>query len=621
MNRIATYLVFALSFVVFSGVFAQSVRDTVSLNAAEVAVMKVDLDASASIDSLLMHSMPGISVGDYLQRMGYNMLSYGAPGSIQLWRPDGLPPEYAQFLWNGTSINSPGLAQIDLSLVPVFMLYQSGEFKSGNSISSSKNKTNQGNKLNLSWNTNTLENNRFTGLTNYNWKNWNLALNASVGMLNNQFEYQDRLKPLQDAEIQQHNDVRELQLNPSLGFTHKNQSLKLEYWYSYRELELPATLGSYVASDANQKDSIHRISLNWKYQTEKLELGAQSAFIDEFQSYQSNLQSNDVYLIDSEIHARRWVAGIYAASEFLQTDWKISYRPEIWQMRTSNYQSSMTQERREQVSLELHREIAGFEIDINGRLSNAGTVKWIPDYNLTVGRYLLQKEKLKLKSAVSASRIFRWPSFNERYWSPGGNVNIQSEKGYRIEWNNQLTYSLLSHSIEFETSIWNSRIQDRIAWLPEAQVWTAQNIDSYQSKGLKFLLNVWKEKGNHSYFTRVSYANNITQINDEIDMPYAPRHRYSLHAGYQWQSWGINMGTVGSSTRFTDFGMNEITALPSYQSCQVEVSKSLSIEDYLFKLAFQVDNIFNQHYEQVRLRPIPGRVFQTTLSFNFKPKP
>jgi len=620
MNGLATYLAFALSFVVFGGVFSQSLSDTISLSTAEVAVVKKDkISPSASIDYLLMQSMPGSSVGDYLQKMGYNVLSYGPPGSIQLWRPDGLPPEYAQIKWNGAVMNSPGLAQADLSLIPVYILGESGNFNAGNPISNIDSHPPKKNRLFASWNSSSLNNNRFTGLFDYHLKKWNFGLQSSFGILKNEFEYNDRLKPSQDAEIQEHNDVNELQLNPSVEFKQGKHTFSTEYWFTRKKLELPSTLGSYGSSDAIQQDSIHRAAFSWNFNSQSINIGSQLVYANEYQSYQSNLQSTGEYLIDSEIQSNRLMAAVFIGSEQSALKWKLSFRPEIWMMNTENYTADEITEKRTQAALELEREIRGFKIEIDARMSNAGSTKWMPDYSLKVERKLLEKANFQWTTSLAGSRIFRWPSFNERYWSPGGNPEIKPENGFRLEHFNMLEYSFLGCDIELETSLWNAVISDRVLWLPEDQVWTAENLDSYHSKGGKVLLNVWKKKEKFSYFARASYSNTLSKIEQDILMPYAPRHRYSVHAGISSKSWGFNLGAVGSSLRYADFSMNQNTSLPSYQNVQSEVSKSWRFGDYQLNLALQVDNIFNVQYEQVRLRPMPGRVFQITTSFQFNP--
>ncbi len=205
------------------------------------------------------------------------------------------------------------------------------------------------------------------------------------------------------------------------------------------------------------------------------------------------------------------------------------------------------------------------------------------------------------------------PSLNDLYWSVGGNPDLKSEKGWTSE------FSLSSErdtGFNYSITGFLSSIENRILWQPQVSgVWIASNVSSVTNTGIessisykKLLWNAVKSNVilNYSYNSALDSAGN--------QLAYIPSQRVSMQGLLEWRNIGITYGHRFTEKRFLN---NFNTAyLPSFFNATAGVNYTLDTgKEGRLVLGCQVDNLYNEPYQEVANRPMPNRYFIFNVKF------
>ena len=97
-------------------------------------------------------------------------------------------------------------------------------------------------------------------------------------------------------------------------------------------------------------------------------------------------------------------------------------------------------------------------------------------------------------TAFNVSITNRIPSLNDRFWVPGGNIDLLPENGFEVEHNNRVYFSekfIVSAALFYgQTSNW-------ILWTPNSSGdWSAENVKEVQRYGLETKMETYFSVGN-----------------------------------------------------------------------------------------------------------------------------
>ena len=81
---------------------------------------------------------------------------------------------------------------------------------------------------------------------------------------------------------------------------------------------------------------------------------------------------------------------------------------------------------------------------------------------------------LSISAKINTS--FRAPAFNDLYWEPGGNRDLQPEKATTM----RISALLISKKFSFDANIKKTNSNNLIIWIPVSNSWTAENLDKTQ---------------------------------------------------------------------------------------------------------------------------------------------
>jgi len=205
------------------------------------------------------------------------------------------------------------------------------------------------------------------------------------------------------------------------------------------------------------------------------------------------------------------------------------------------------------------------------------------------------------------------PSLNDLYWSVGGNPDLKPEKGWTGE------FSLSSErdtGFNYSVTGFLSSIENRILWQPQLSgVWIASNVSSLRNTGIessisykKLLWNTVKSNLvlNYSYNSAVDSASN--------QLAYIPAQRVSMQGVLNWRSLGITYGHRFTEKRFLNNANSAY--LPSFFNATAGVNYTLDTgKEGRLILGCQVENLYNEPYQEVANRPMPNRYFVINVKF------
>jgi iron complex outermembrane receptor protein len=224
----------------------------------------------------------------------------------------------------------------------------------------------------------------------------------------------------------------------------------------------------------------------------------------------------------------------------------------------------------------------------------------------------------------NVSRVFRFPTMNERYWQPGGNPDLLPEEG----WNYELTYKYekvakrLNWS--FQVTAFYSQINDWILWYPSAMnvsVWQAQNLWQVDNSGLEFVSALdWNISPLWKMDLKLFYSYNATTVSKDLSNDHSlegkqlilvPQHLVYIpfNVSYRLISVGVNYRFTG--IRYTD--RQNSNYLDAYQL--IDLNFNYSLFQHKLDLGLSLNNILNQSYQTYPGQPMPGFNFNLQVTW------
>lgn len=243
--------------------------------------------------------------------------------------------------------------------------------------------------------------------------------------------------------------------------------------------------------------------------------------------------------------------------------------------------------------------------------------------------YLISKAGAVYVKA-SVARNYRYPTLNDLYFQPGGNPDLKSEHGVTYDGGVEFTVKKSDDfTFQGEATFFDSYINDWILWLPtQFGWWTPMNVKKVHSYGLELKGTVSTELADRTFLSVTGNYALTNAINkgdprswgDEAvgkQLVYIPKHSSSVTGRLAFRSWQFVYKWIWYSERYTT-SSNEITEIgrvsPYYMS-DVSLEKSFSFRWGGINLKVAVNNLFDEEYESVLSRPMPGRNFGFFVDF------
>lgn len=582
-----------------------------------------------AVDSMQLSFLKTQNLSEALRRQGgIYVRDYGA-GNIATAAVRGTSAGHTAVLWNGLPLQDPMLGLADLSILPLFFfddtrlalggassLWGSGAL--GGAIHLDSRPEREGG-LNLSYQG---EGGSFGFLgqglkLGYGSRGFSNSTKLFLQSADNDYFYKDifgKEKRLPHAGSRQMGALQE----NTFRFPDGHQ-LGVHFWAHQAERDIPP---SRVQPDsrARQEDEALRAALDWQW------VGQRSSWITRLALLQNRLQYTDSLTNTfSDSRTRSVLAeaeGTHSLSSGLDVKGGLQFN--YLEALSDVYPGFPRQDR--------WAAFAALRWESPGRQWLAvasGRQEWVAGRAIpfTPSLSLRWQNEGALGAGLSASRNYRLPTFNDLYWPGAGNPNLRPEKG----WNQSL---YLKAEREWESwrglaqvSGFNYNVQDWIIWLPEGGLFRPENVRQVWSRGGSARMLLEREWGNGGLQMEANYS--FTRSTNEgsrdaagpsfgKQLIYVPRHQGG--ATLAWQSGGWYLAYLQEWAGRTYTLSDNSDWLPGFTLGALRLSRDWQWKTFSGRLYVKVENLWDENYELVANRPLPGRHFRVGLNIHYSKK-
>ena len=619
--------------------FSQSLNDTLEIQEVRVNynnVLSMTAYKKTHIDSSIVAEYHTRNLSELLAENTFLFIKTYGQGGLATSSVRGAGASHTMVTWNGVKINSPMLGQIDFSLIPVSFLDKAEVFYGAGSIRDYSGAL--GGSVNLinepDWDSRlNIELSQEFG--SYNTKKTHLS--TSFG--NSQFQSQTRIFyhasennfKFQNTEISQDPVIQERK-NASFsqgGIIHEfylrpssNHFLTARLWYQSNSRHIPEPMVvTPVEGNEKQKDHFLRSQINWKYYSKKVTVNTTAALLNNFLNY-----TNRIAGIDSENRTQTITGRVDLSCDLfpelqLNTGVLGNYT-HVW---TENY---IRPAERKHFSAYFSAEKSIYQrlkMNIMARqdIYNGELIPLIPSAGIDLK--LLKEKDFHFKANISKN--YHRPTLNDQYWYPGGNPDLNEEKGNSGEFS--IDYSANSDGIfsyQAGVTAYKSRINNWIQWLPgEYGYWEPANLKEVLSKGIesfikcrlsqtRFLLSFG---ANYAYTSATNMKpSGSSDMSVNKQLVYVPGHQANAFIK-------IYTGEFIARYSYSYIGKRYISSdnslfLPSYRVGDLSLSYTFKKGSQRVELDLFIENIWDVEYQAIVYHPMPGRSYYLSVRYLLK---
>ncbi|MCB0738451.1 MAG: TonB-dependent receptor [Bacteroidetes bacterium] len=548
------------------------------------------------------------------QNPGLALKSNGATG-LATMAVDGLPGNQTAVLWNDLNLQNVMNGYMDFSLLPAFM---HGNAVLNRGVTSAPGGGGLGGSISLgpSFATEGLAQMGSFG---------ERALGIGVGINNAYFPqswrfYRQRANnnfnfnhPDFQPFKQDNSAINQLHLKHDSRIKIYNQHLlHLHFWYAATEREIPRTLFESKAASVQQDSSIrgqigHEMGLaGGKLFTSIGGLFDQINFNDSIKGF---AYRNSSMLVKAET---KWLKDFHLDSgRIIRFKTGISYS--YMEANTDNYKRlHRTRLYAGFADIERRSSQSPFTYKLGLRVENCrGQTPVTGQFD---ANYSLHKN---LKAFINAGHSYRFATFNDLYWQPGGNEYLKPESAWKSSLGLRF-YSLFSKSLIHSLTLKNAltTTKNLILWLPDDNmIFSAINIlntngISSQVDG-RLKLTAKRAKTTLRYYASRTISVMNSGINKGSQLPYVPIWQGGLQLSleHSWFNSSLNFNYLGR--RFiNDDNSSSLEPIPLVN---VQISKPFSFKWVKLTPNLLCNNLLNQYFFSTVAMPMPGRNFQFSL--------
>lgn len=555
--------------------------------------------------------------------------SYG-PGSLATSSFRGAGGNHTAVVWNGISLISPTHGLTDLSLLPMLFvdevsiqyggsgtLWGSGNV-GGAVLLNSKIPAGEGWRFDLSSNAGSFGNYQEAVRVQHAGKKADFSLRGFVQGGKNDFPYTNYNLSSLPLLHQYNAAVFQWGIMPEFAFRpNEKNEINVHGWIQYMERQIPPAM-TQGATAAQQNDGNIRITANWNHYRDRSKFVFRTALLNDIIDYSDSL-------INLYSESRAWTLIAEGESTFrlfkghlLQTGlintfskaYSETYPEGKEQNRTAvfaNFAGEVLHER-------LH-----YSIGIREELVDGEFTPVIPSAGINFQFFNWFDLRL------NGTRSYRLPTFNDLYWAPGGNPDLLPELGWSSDAGMSFHFKFYKWTLESDAGVFYRRMENWILWLPTAGgYWSPENVQEVLSRGIETAHSLGRNFGNWklSCSVRSSYvistnekAASASDASLGKQLIYVPYNKTTASLMLQYKSWSIYSNYSFNGFRYTSSDNSEF--LPGYNLYSARLSWQHKFKTNTVKAFAEANNIFDQPYEVIASRPMPGRNFRMGIQFSF----
>lgn len=579
--------------------------------------------------------------------------SYGSLGSLSTVTLRGTSGAHTQVSWNGFPINSITSGDADLSLIGSCSANQvqlvhggHGSINGSGTVGGAIELSNQvdwnrsiGIKLStemglfdrslsenpLMFKPGSLDSKRYTICAEGGNNNFQAYVSVFSQNANNEYP----IKPAISSDFlnnQAHNQLLMRGTVQHYAYKINNySSIEAGLWWQSKYYELPKYGGYGSDLDPVQRDSTLKTFVKLNLYRNKYSVSVSTGWFDDNLNYYSlNSKSN--------IGVQKWMNDVYLKSivnENIAFDCGVSYyniAGKYWFNENSTFTTLGRTE-------DWFMTYASFRYS-RGRLVTNISVREdyfgaITPLQAALGvKFKILDEKLAIKG--SASRRYRQPTFNEKYWPNLGKANLSPELGWAFDNGVEGIFKINKWvTSKYSAVIYSTIVKNWIQWVPIASsgtIWEPTNYKNVWARGIEASFEqsfsitgkviAWNIKYNYSPTTTTDNKS-ATANGKEMQLMLVPTNSAFYSLGYTSRKADI---LLSANYRGKYYSTNDESSIP-IPACTIynfSLGYTLQYFNYnKFRIGMRISNLFDQKFQLLPDYPMPGRAYYFSLTYFF----
>ena len=632
MRLIVLLLIFSLSLVG---------QDSITLYTDTVLILPSEQEVKDRYN-IDLEPRPGVnSISEQLRNQSViDTKIYGSEGAVSSVSVRGLSSSHTVVNWDGINLNSLTLGsfnfgresafghdQISLNYNPSITLDGAGAIGASINLQTHP-KYNEGFKasFNSDWSTYSKRHAEIDSLNINNNYQGQVAFSGKKMIIKHSFSFLNspNVYVVDSIEVRrQEQFYRNTHKTDFHYMFNQKQNVFVSYWGVQSDKSLrPSFYNQY------QQDTSHRVMAGYNYLGDKLSLKYRLAFLHEMTHYSAIDIDTKENVIDSRILTQS-IRQILNASYMLDDQWSLDFgfRTGYNQADVSAYGDLVSLTSNSSALLLRYKPVKKVKLILGCRY----------DYYLEYqskglmsisGFYDINKN---LTLSISADQKYRIPTFNDLYWTPGGNINLKPEEGWGTDLSVRLNKDYGKASFSWMMNLFYINLNNWIRWSPTGQgYWAPESLMNVFSAGNenRWIFNFDLNKCNLSFIQDYSFTKTMIMDIEEAyknyignQLPYTPMHRSRSQVLLKTQ-FGLNLSYTAdyTSKRYTANDNNEIWSLDPVLLHDIHLSFDHNIKRHKVYYYTEIKNVTNKEYKWVSGFPMPGRLFRIGIKININDK-
>ncbi|MET4105429.1 TonB-dependent receptor [Hymenobacter sp. UYP22] len=578
-----------------------------------------------SLDSLALTTYRTGTLTDVLSaRTAVYLKNYG-PGQLASITLRGTSARHTAVLWNGFNINLPSLGEADFSLLPVSGFTQA-DVQLGPAAATYGNGAIGGTVLlssDAKWGKGwrgaaQAEYGSFglgAGTLEAAFSNQKIAVRTSLLYREaaNNFVYYTQEFRGRVQQRQENAALRQASLSQDVTLRLGQRSeVALAAWLTDADRQIQPGIGT-NNTHAEERDQSRRLTSSYRYVSQHHEWTARTAWFEDVLNYRDDVSG----LSESRVRTSQAQAE-HTWNVAPNASVRLGGEAQHFAAQVDGYGSQpRTENRYSGFALLRYDPRPRLRLSLN--LRQAVLPDRRPPLTPTLGAEWLALEAglHTLTAKGSASRSYRAPTLNERYWRPGGNPNLLPEEslGYEGGLVHTLTAAPAHLRLQTELTGYRQLVDNWVQWTPGATYWSPRNLRQVRAQGLEASTQLGWQPGAYHLQTRASYGftqsvktQGVASDADPVgrQLPFVPLHTAAFSTDHTWHGWQLSTTLTFTGYRYTDASATDY--LPSYWLLNAALGRTLAVRpDWRLQVLAQGYNLSNTAYQSYQNRAMPLR--------------
>jgi iron complex outermembrane receptor protein len=434
----------------------------------------------------------------------------------------------------------------------------------------------------------------------------------------NSFTYTDQARIGRPTDTMTNSRVRQQGATGSVAYeVNERNRLRLDGLYLRNDRQLPPTMVSPAARDALMDEKALVIA-GWERN------GTRSA-TDVRVSYAYSDQDFFDSQADTNYLNRSHTLRIRAAQQFLLgrrfTCIARHNSDMAWGRSSSGYADGVFRHMHQTTLSVVHRPLAWLSGEVQVGVVALNARAYPGPFLIGSGIRVLQG--WELRGNLSAN--MRFPTLNDLYWYPGGNLALRPEHLLAAEVGTRFDRRIRSWRVLASFQVFVAGYSDLIQWQPGPSYWVPENVRSTLNKGteteLGFDVNLNKlgvmvrlmHQWNRAYMDMSSVADDPVVGQQLI---YVPEHQAKMILSIE--VFGARIGADAQYVSGRNVATDGSSVLPPYWLAAAHVGYTFKWNRaHSIAINLSLDNILDQQYQTMAWRPMPGRNWTLGLQYRF----